>query len=76
MTQVVVAFVASVFWLVAREVHPFFINKVRWLASKIGHGHLLELLEADVADAGQNHLVGAVVVRHEGEDVLAMEAFY
>ena len=74
--QVVVALVAAAFRLVALEGLALFINKVCRLAAEISHGQFLELLEADVADGGQNHLVGAVVVRHEIEDVLPMEAFH
>ena len=72
----VVALGAAGFGLVAVEGLPFFINKVCRLAAKIVHDHPLQLLEADVADAGQHHLVGAVVVRHEVEDVLPAEAFH
>ena len=76
MAEVVVTGLSSVFWCVACENLSLFINNVCRLTAEIGHGQLLELLEADVTDGGQYHLVGAVVMRHEVEDVLTMEAFH
>ena len=76
MAQVVVACFGAVFGYITVEDFAFCIYKVCRLLAEIFHGHALKLLEADVADGGQNHLVGAVVVGHEVEDVLPMEAFY
>ena len=74
--QVIVAFVVAAFGLVAFEGFAFFVDVVCGLASEVGHGQALKLREADTTDTGQNHLVGAVVVGHEVEDVLTMESFY
>ena len=76
MAQVVLAFQGAVLWSVARERLALLINKVCRLLAEILHGHPLKFLERNVADGGQNHGIGAVVVRHEVEDVLPLEAFY
>ena len=76
MAQMVVPFVDATFWLISFEDFAFLINNMCRLASEIGPCQFLELLEADVADAGQYHLVGAIVVSHEVEYILTVESFH
>ena len=76
MAQVVVSRQGALSGNVVLEDFALFINKVCGLTTEKGHCQPLKLLETDVADRSQNHLVGAVVVRHEVKNVLTLVAFH